>query len=553
METETVKSPVQGDGTSPQTDQNEKFSLRVKKEFVLSERAACLPPLTAIAPIVKENPNSRRNRRKNKRFREESGDNEKMCLVFVRGDTCSRGDSCKFSHDIKAYLASRAPDIDQIEGGCPHYSLYGFCMYGATCRLGGSHINMATGENLRKEEVLDTSKQVINVLDRSVQAQLRKNEYPFVCKRYNQRKKEDSDGKSPAQEERNEEPDMTPLPEKSRRTIDFSNKVYIAPLTTVGNLPFRRVMKKFGADITCGEMAVASHILMGNASEWALLKRHADEDIFGVQIAAGHADLFTRTCELIENHTKVDFVDLNLGCPLDIINDKGAGAALMMRQNKIRDTIKGITETLSCPVTIKMRTGWDIAKPFAHELVQKIQNWGFDGVGAIMIHGRSRLQRYSKEADWDYISKAALSQDYNLPKIPVIGNGDIFLYTDYEERTSREGISSCAMLARGALIKPWLPTEIKEKRHWDISATERLDILKDFVRFGLEHWGSDQKGVDNCRRFLLEWLSFLHRYVSQTPEPEQSRPRNCASSYAFLFLHCFFRYLLDCWKLPHSR
>jgi tRNA-dihydrouridine synthase 3 len=98
--------------------------------------------------------------------------------------------------------------------------------------------------------------------------------------------------------------------------------------------------------------------------------------------------------------------------------------------------------------------------------------------------------------------------------IPVIGNGDVFSFTDYEEKLERSpGVIPCAMLARGALIKPWLPTEIKERRHWDISASERFDMLKTFCKFGLEHWGSDNMGVNKTRRFLLEWISFLYRYV----------------------------------------
>lgn len=308
----------------------------------------------------------------------------------------------------------------------------------------------------------------------------------------------------------------TPMPAKTKKIIDFSNKVYVAPLTTVGNLPFRRIMKRFGADITCGEMALAGHLLEGKPSEWALIKRHPDEDVFGVQVASGYPDQFTRVAEVINKHCEVDFLDMNLGCPLDIVCSKGAGASLMLRHNRLKGILEGLTSTLSCPVTIKMRTGWDTDKPFASQLVKRIQGWGMDGVGGVMVHGRSRLQRYSNLADWDYISSVATSQDDSLPKLQVVGNGDILSYTDYEERMEMaegSGISTCAMLGRGALIKPWLPTEIKEKRHWDISATERLDIMKDFVKFGLAHWGSDDQGVNHTRRFLLEWQSFLCRYV----------------------------------------
>ncbi|KAH9696650.1 tRNA-dihydrouridine(47) synthase (NAD(P)(+))-like [Citrus sinensis] len=294
---------------------------------------------------------------------------------------------------------------------------------------------------------------------------------------------------------------------REKKLIDFREKLYLAPLTTVGNLPFRRVCKVLGADVTCGEMAMCTNLLQGQASEWALLRRHSSEDLFGVQICGAYPDTLARTVELIDQQCTVDFIDINMGCPIDIVVNKGAGSCLLTKPMRMKGIIEATSGTVDKPITIKVRTGYFEGKNRIDSLIADIGTWG---ASAVTVHGRTRQQRYSKLADWDYIYQCARKASDDLQ---VLGNGDIYSYLDWNKHKSDcPELASC-MIARGALIKPWIFTEIKELRHWDITSGERLNIMKDFARFGLEHWGSDKKGVETTRHFLLEWLSYTCRYI----------------------------------------
>ncbi|XP_077978136.1 tRNA-dihydrouridine(47) synthase [NAD(P)(+)]-like [Glandiceps talaboti] len=315
--------------------------------------------------------------------------------------------------------------------------------------------------------------------------------------------------------------DLIKLRSCEKKKIDFSDKLYLAPLTTVGNLPYRRICKNLGADITCGEMAMCTNILQGQLSEWALLKRHSSEDIFGVQLCGSFPDTMTKCADLLSNNIDIDFIDVNVGCPIDLVFKKGGGCALMGRLSKFEQIVTGMTSVMDVPLTVKMRTGIQDKSFTAHKVIPKLKDWG---VSMVTLHGRSREQRYTKLADWDYINECAKAAS----PMPLFGNGDILSYEDANRQREHTGVTG-VMIARGALIKPWVFTEIKEQRHWDISSTERFDILQDFANFGLEHWGSDQQGVDRTRRFLLEWLSFLYRYIpvgvlERVPQRINERP-----------------------------
>lgn len=303
------------------------------------------------------------------------------------------------------------------------------------------------------------------------------------------------------------------LGERERKSIDLRGKTYLAPLTTVGNLPFRRVCKRLGADVTCGEMALAGNLLQGQNSEWALLRRHCSEDLFGVQLAGSNVETLTRAAELVARECVVDFVELNAGCPIDVVFNKGGGCALMKRRPKFRRMVWAMKSVLPVPLGVKVRTGVAQNSRNADEVIEDVAAMG---AGWITVHGRSRKQRYSKNADWEYLRQVC-APAAKRARIPLLGNGDVYHWRDaaryFSGGEDADAGFSTVMVARGALIKPWLFTEIRERRDWDIRSGERLELYQEFARHGLEHWGADARGVETTRRFLLEWLSFLYRYV----------------------------------------
>lgn len=163
--------------------------------------------------------------------------------------------------------------------------------------------------------------------------------------------------------------DLIKLKQREKPKINWKNKLCLSPLTTVGNLPFRRICKEFGADVTCGEMAMCSSLLQGATQEWALIKRHHTEDIFGAQLCANNPYLLTKCGELLNREAEVDFVDLNLGCPIELVYRSGAGSGLLNRPRVLESCVRNLCDVLDVPLTIKTRTGVYSSENIAHNFV----------------------------------------------------------------------------------------------------------------------------------------------------------------------------------------
>ena len=262
--------------------------------------------------------------------------------------------------------------------------------------------------------------------------------------------------------------------------LSFSNQVYaLAPLAGFTDLPFRSVVKKFGADLTVSEMLSSNALAHGSKKTLHMLKKSPLEDPYSAQIAASEVDMARRAVEVLNEHSGIDIIDLNCGCPVPKVVGHGSGSSLLLNLPLMGEIIRTIKDTSNKSLTsVKIRLGFE--KKNHIDIAKLVEDSGAD---FIAVHGRTRAGKFKAPVDYDAIKeiKEAIS-------IPVIANGDIDSYEKakwVQEYTGCDGI----MIGRGAVGNPWIFHQLKTSSK-EISNEIKHDIIMEHFDKMVEFYGS---------------------------------------------------------------
>jgi nifR3 family TIM-barrel protein len=234
--------------------------------------------------------------------------------------------------------------------------------------------------------------------------------------------------------------------------LQIKSKLALAPMAGVCDLAFRSVCRSFGAGLTYTEMVSAKALVYQDGKTRSLLRLGEDEHPAAAQIFGSDIVCMSEAAVLAEQISGADIIDINMGCPVGKVVKSGDGSALMLDPDKAMKIIEAVRKNVSCPVTIKIRKGWDKGNANAVIFAQMAEA---AGAAAIAVHGRTRAQMYAGTADWDVIRAVKESVG-----IPVLANGDVFTAED-AVRILKYTNADIAMIGRGAFGNPWVFMQAK--------------------------------------------------------------------------------------------
>ncbi|MBO7418896.1 MAG: tRNA dihydrouridine synthase DusB [Bacteroidaceae bacterium] len=281
--------------------------------------------------------------------------------------------------------------------------------------------------------------------------------------------------------------------------LNFGERpVFLAPMEDVTDPAFRLMCKRFGADMVYTEFVSSDALVRSVNSTMRKLNISDEERPVAIQIYGKNTDAMVEAARMVEE-AKPDIIDLNFGCPVKKVAGKGAGAGLLRDIPKMLEITRAVVDAVNLPVTVKTRLGWDDSSKIIVELAEQLQDCG---ISALTIHGRTRAQMYTGEADWTLIGKVKENPRIH---IPIIGNGDVTTPERAKECFDRYGVDA-VMIGRASFGRPWI---FKEVKHYlltgellpPLSAEWRLNVLRQEVLDSVNLL-DERRGILHVRRHI---------------------------------------------------
>ena len=281
--------------------------------------------------------------------------------------------------------------------------------------------------------------------------------------------------------------------------IEFGSRpIFLAPMEDVTDIGFRLLCKRFGASMVYTEFVSAEALVRSIKSTVSKLTISDEERPVGIQIYGRDVDAMVEAARIVEQ-ARPDVIDLNFGCPVKKVAGKGAGAGMLQNIPLLLDITRQVVRAVHTPVTVKTRLGWNSDNLVITTLAEQLQDCG---IQALTIHGRTRAQMYTGQADWTLIGEVKRNPRIH---IPIIGNGDITSPEEAREAFERYGVDA-VMVGRATFGRPWIFKEMRDYIDGDTAATpltfdQKLDILEEQLRINVERI-DEYRGILHTRRHL---------------------------------------------------